>query len=407
MESTGEPNRIQVSSSTADLLKEAGKTYWVKAREDLVHAKGKGNVQTFWVVSKSGPAVEAFRSNEAPELGRGNLGGPPGRTRSMLGSEPVRGVKRTTSDSVAKIAGSTEMLKLMSKQSTEASEQREERLVQWQLEMFTRLLKKIIAARIERNKHKVEIDFSQPLDDDDEREFIPLNDSSDAGSVGSVEDEGVEQNPQEPAKRRGSDSSFKFRVPKREKSFTTPVAHTEDQDDDQNPQKAEKKRRGSDSSFRFRIPKRDKSFTTPKKDSSFALPKREASFKIPTRRASLKMVSQHSHSTLYSIDAGISVLGDSVASFNTQSVSMHPVSSSGFSIDRDEDKIVVDEVAEVIALPQFTPEATKVLSVNADDVQLSDTVVEQLKDYIATIAHMYRKNPFHNFEVSFIVAFRI
>jgi hypothetical protein len=49
MESTGKPGQIQVSSSTADLLIEAGKKHWVTSRDELVTAKGKGEMQTFWV----------------------------------------------------------------------------------------------------------------------------------------------------------------------------------------------------------------------------------------------------------------------------------------------------------------------------------------------------------------------
>jgi class 3 adenylate cyclase len=49
MESTGEKNRIQISSTTAELLREAGKGHWLLPREDLVEAKGKGQMQTFWL----------------------------------------------------------------------------------------------------------------------------------------------------------------------------------------------------------------------------------------------------------------------------------------------------------------------------------------------------------------------
>ena len=47
MESTGQPNMIQVSQKTADLIIAAGKEKWVTAREELVNAKGKGLVQTY------------------------------------------------------------------------------------------------------------------------------------------------------------------------------------------------------------------------------------------------------------------------------------------------------------------------------------------------------------------------
>ena len=50
METNGAPHKIHISSDTADLLIEAGKEHWIKAREDLVKAKGKGEMQTYWVV---------------------------------------------------------------------------------------------------------------------------------------------------------------------------------------------------------------------------------------------------------------------------------------------------------------------------------------------------------------------
>ena len=49
MESTGKPSQVQCSQQTAELLQDAGKHSWVFPREDIVHAKGKGNVQTYWI----------------------------------------------------------------------------------------------------------------------------------------------------------------------------------------------------------------------------------------------------------------------------------------------------------------------------------------------------------------------
>jgi Adenylate and Guanylate cyclase catalytic domain len=49
MESTGEVGRIHVSTSTAELLKAAGKGRWVTERDELVQAKGKGSMRTFWL----------------------------------------------------------------------------------------------------------------------------------------------------------------------------------------------------------------------------------------------------------------------------------------------------------------------------------------------------------------------
>ena len=59
------------------------------------------------------------------------------------------------------------------------------------------------------------------------------------------------------------------------------------------------------------------------------------------------------------------------------------------------DCIIVDEVAEVIEMPKFDKDVDHVMHMNnIDDMKLDEAVESQLKDYIATIAHMYRKNPF-------------
>ena len=49
MESTGAPNKLQMSQETADLLIAAGKAQWLTARKDKVNAKGKGELQTYWL----------------------------------------------------------------------------------------------------------------------------------------------------------------------------------------------------------------------------------------------------------------------------------------------------------------------------------------------------------------------
>ena len=53
MESTGIRNKIQVSQKTADLLVAAGKERYLMPRSDTVHAKGKGELQTYWIMPRS------------------------------------------------------------------------------------------------------------------------------------------------------------------------------------------------------------------------------------------------------------------------------------------------------------------------------------------------------------------
>ena len=56
MESLGKAGKIQVSKATADLIAAAGKEKWLVPREDTVIAKGKGEIQCFWVVIPSSMA---------------------------------------------------------------------------------------------------------------------------------------------------------------------------------------------------------------------------------------------------------------------------------------------------------------------------------------------------------------
>ena len=49
MESTGIKDRIQISLSTYEILVAAGKSDWVTPRNEVVRAKGKGIMKTFWL----------------------------------------------------------------------------------------------------------------------------------------------------------------------------------------------------------------------------------------------------------------------------------------------------------------------------------------------------------------------
>lgn len=53
MESNGQPGRIHVSEAVACELKENSCGRWLIAREDKINAKGKGFMQTYWIVGTS------------------------------------------------------------------------------------------------------------------------------------------------------------------------------------------------------------------------------------------------------------------------------------------------------------------------------------------------------------------
>jgi hypothetical protein len=70
MESNGVPGRIQISSDTAQLLRDVGKEHWLKEREEKVAAKGKGELQTYFLQidpgarsSRAGSSAGSVTSN--------------------------------------------------------------------------------------------------------------------------------------------------------------------------------------------------------------------------------------------------------------------------------------------------------------------------------------------------------
>ncbi|OEU19677.1 adenylyl cyclase, partial [Fragilariopsis cylindrus CCMP1102] len=49
IESSSMKNKIHLSEQTAELLIAGGKMSWVEEREEKIHAKGKGELQTYWL----------------------------------------------------------------------------------------------------------------------------------------------------------------------------------------------------------------------------------------------------------------------------------------------------------------------------------------------------------------------
>jgi Adenylate and Guanylate cyclase catalytic domain len=68
MESTGLPNKIQVSRETAALLEASGKSHWLSARDSLVAAKGKGTLQTYFIENNTASPSKDSSSCSAGDI---------------------------------------------------------------------------------------------------------------------------------------------------------------------------------------------------------------------------------------------------------------------------------------------------------------------------------------------------
>ena len=135
MESLGVKNMIQVSQETADLITSAGKQHWLTARNDLVKAKGKGELQTYWITPRRRSSIPQSTEDEGvktvtnvkavgiTEWAR-QLQGPQAHSMNTWVSTNTDGIIR---------AGK--------------SQTKDQRLVDWNTENLLNLLSKLVSSR--------------------------------------------------------------------------------------------------------------------------------------------------------------------------------------------------------------------------------------------------------------------
>jgi class 3 adenylate cyclase len=123
MESTGKKNFIQVSQSTADQLVEAGKESWITPREGLVTAKGKGQIQTYWVTIKTQ------------------------RNTSSSGTDPESDIRSGNGLSSLDDASKPFVSQKIYLEHQPTQNRKLKRLVDWQTDILARLLKPVLAQR--------------------------------------------------------------------------------------------------------------------------------------------------------------------------------------------------------------------------------------------------------------------
>jgi hypothetical protein len=150
MESTGRVNRIQVSPQTAKLLKDEGLGKWVIPRENLVSVKGKGKMQTFWLL-RSGSSTMSQPSLSHPVLS----------SKIAKGNSiwKIKGQQRRNSMGASNASWETSSTGTQSSSSVQshpprrhsndnsARNSKERRLIEWMVETFMKSLKKIASHR--------------------------------------------------------------------------------------------------------------------------------------------------------------------------------------------------------------------------------------------------------------------
>jgi Adenylate and Guanylate cyclase catalytic domain len=131
METTGLPNMIHVSSEFVCCLEDGGKSHWASPREDKVLVKGKGYLQTYFLDLKNSDTTS---SNGDARLVQGNTESVV--TTSTLSNEPCAS-------------------KIAFQYSAKKDNNKIDRLVEWNVDLLTNLLKEIVASRNTKGAYSV------------------------------------------------------------------------------------------------------------------------------------------------------------------------------------------------------------------------------------------------------------
>jgi class 3 adenylate cyclase len=130
VESAGMKNKIHVSHETAELLKASGKGHWVTPREEKVVAKGKGEMQTYFLGLKGASAMST--SSGSSDSCSGALTDDEMEHSTMVVPRALNG---TGQDS----AGEEQVARTIS--------EKQRRLIDWNSEVLTPLLREMVALR--------------------------------------------------------------------------------------------------------------------------------------------------------------------------------------------------------------------------------------------------------------------
>ena len=139
IESTGKIGCIQLSSETANLLTQAGKSMWLKKRDECVVARGKGSIQTYWLT------VARKNSNDTDSCGDND------DTGTLSGhSDPL-----DMNEFVVKTSDGDMM----------TFAQQTGRLINWNVEQLICILKEILARRSHTHSRSPLLSVTNSSDD--------------------------------------------------------------------------------------------------------------------------------------------------------------------------------------------------------------------------------------------------
>eukprot|EP00526_Cylindrotheca_closterium_P003860 CAMPEP_0113601554 /NCGR_PEP_ID=MMETSP0017_2-20120614/292_1 /TAXON_ID=2856 /ORGANISM="Cylindrotheca closterium" /LENGTH=1159 /DNA_ID=CAMNT_0000509857 /DNA_START=105 /DNA_END=3584 /DNA_ORIENTATION=- /assembly_acc=CAM_ASM_000147 len=128
MESTGTKRKIQISQETAELIIAANHPNWVKPRQDIVVAKGKGEMQTYWLLPQRELTVSVATSTEEGSDDTEDL-------------NAMMWMKSNKNNDAGETGDET------TKSSTPELDDKVQRLVDYTSDILLQILKKIVAKR--------------------------------------------------------------------------------------------------------------------------------------------------------------------------------------------------------------------------------------------------------------------
>jgi len=158
MESTGAPNKIQMSQETADLLIAAGKTQWLTARKEKVNAKGKGELQTYWLDLNDDKGTKSTASAPLSQTGSSH-------DDQEHAPEPTNASATAATRSEGPVSN---------KASPQAAD-KHMRLISWNTDILARLLTQIIARRESRGCKPAPLEQIKKAEEQVSRTRLVLN----------------------------------------------------------------------------------------------------------------------------------------------------------------------------------------------------------------------------------------